>query len=499
QTSDALARLNRYESILKENPAISQSIGTLDTAGSDVLVSPIITNLRQQYLELVRRESEWSAKYGREHLSVVNLRTRMRELRASILDEVRRLAETSRSDWEVARQRQLEVEKQLAEAVSVSRTTNSAEVTLRELESRAKSYRTLYESFLQRSMGSAQQASFPISEARIVYPAFPPNGKSKPKALAVLALALFGGIGLGAGLGFFREIMDRVFRTPDQIEAALGLPCVAVVPLLQASTPNTLKAIGAVPSDRECGQRIISTASPVHRAVVNTPLSRFAESIRCIKLGIDLSAAQTSNKVIGITSSLPDEGKSTIAASLAQVIAQGGKSVIIIDCDFRNPSLSSTLASDATVGLLEVISGTHSIADTVWNDPKTNLVFLPVVKRRPLLHSSEIFGTEQMRKLFDQLRSAYDYVIVDLPPLSPVVDVRATSALMDCFILVVEWGRTKIDVVQHALHTAPNVYENLTGAVLNKTDIKSMARYDAYRSDYYSDSHYTRYGLTDQA
>ena len=113
----------------------------------------------------------------------------------------------------------------------MSRTTNSAEVTLRELESKAKGYRTLYETFLNRYMGSAQQESFPISEARVVYPAFPPNSKSKPKTLVILALALFGGIGLGAGLGFLRETMDRVFRTPDQIEAALGLPCVSVVPL----------------------------------------------------------------------------------------------------------------------------------------------------------------------------------------------------------------------------------------------------------------------------
>jgi polysaccharide biosynthesis transport protein len=497
QTSDALTRLNRYESLLKENPTVSQSIGTIDTAGSDVLASPIITNLRQQYLELVRRESEWSAKYGRDHLSVINLRTRMREIRASILDEVHRLAETSRSDFEVAKQRQRDLEKQLTEAVSASRTTNSAEVTLRELDSRAKGYRTLYEAFLQRSMGSAQQESFPISEARVLTPAFPPNSKSKPKTLVILALALFGGIGLGSGLGFLRETIDRVFRTPNQIEATLGLPCFAVVPLLQASTLKKLKAISARPSDQKSGQRTTSTASLVHRTVVNMPLSRFAESIRSIKLGIDLNSTMTSNKVIGITSSLPDEGKSTIAASLAQIIGQGGKSVIIVDCDLRNPSLSAAFAPDATVGLLEVVCGTNSIEDAVWNDPKTNLAFLPMVKHVPLLHSAEIFASEQMRKLFDQLRSTYDYIIIDLPPLTPVVDVRATSALLDCIVLVVEWGRTKIDVAKHALHTAPNVYENLVGVVLNKTDIKAMARYDVYGSDYYSDSHYAHYGLSD--
>jgi capsular exopolysaccharide synthesis family protein len=229
--------------------------------------------------------------------------------------------------------------------------------------------------------------------------------------------------------------------------------------------------------------------------VINMPLSRFAESIRSIKLGVELTALQNANKVIGVTSSLPHEGKSTISVSLAQIIAQAGKTVILIDCDLRNPSLSRVLAPNATTGLLEVIANIHPIDETIWKEPKTNMVFLPAVKRLPLLHTSEILMTEQMRKLFEHLRSTYDYVIVDLPPLSPIVDVRATAQLVDCFVLVVEWAKTKIDVVQHALHTAPNVYENLVGVALNKADIKSMARYDYYTSDYYNDDHYLHYGL----
>jgi Mrp family chromosome partitioning ATPase len=130
----------------------------------------------------------------------------------------------------------------------------------------------------------------------------------------------------------------------------------------------------------------------------------------------------------------------------------------------------------------------------VWRDPKTNLAFLPAVRLEPLFYTSEILSTDATRGL---LRASSDHVIVDLPPLTPRVDVRVTSTLVDRFILVVEWGRTKIDVAQHALHTASNVYENLIGVVLNKTDIKSMARNDAQRSDYYSDTHYTRYGLSD--
>jgi len=498
QTSEVAARLHRYEAVLNTNAGDTQTTDNV-APGSDALASPIITTLRQQYLELARRESEYSAKVGKDHLSVVNLRNRMRDVRASILDEVRRLADSSRSDLEVAKQRQQEIEKQLAEAVSQSRTINSAEVTLRELESKAKNYRTLYDTFLQRYTGSVQQETFPISDARVISPASPPQSKSKPKTLVVLMLALFGGSGLGFGLGLIRDLTDRVFRTPGQVEAALGLPCLSVVPLLQAPKPQKPEAAAAPAGDQDVQQRAVSTASPLHWVVVNMPLSRFAEAIRSVKLWIDLNPSQISNKVIGITSSLPQEGKSTIAAALTQLIGQSGKSVIVVDCDLRNPSLSARLAPNASVGLLEVIFGSCPIEDAIWKDRQTNLALLPVVKRRRLTHSSEILTTEQMRKLLEKLRSTYDYVIIDLPPLTPIVDVRAASTLVDCFILVTEWGRTKIDVVQHALHSAPNVYDNLIGVVLNKTDIKAMGRYDAHKSDYYSDSHYVHYGLTDTA
>jgi succinoglycan biosynthesis transport protein ExoP len=492
QTSDTLARLNRFETILNSNSANSSSIGNLDASGSDALSNPIINSLRQQYLEYARREAEWSAQFGKNHLAVVNLRTRMGGIRTSILDEVHRLAETSKSDFEVAKQRQREIEKQLALAVSQSQTTNSAELTMRELETSAKGYRSLYETFLQRYMGSVQQESFPISEARVISPASPPQGKSKPKSGLILALGIFGGIALGTALGFLRDIMDRVFRTSAQIEAALNLPCLSLVPLLRNPEQKKPSPRGLVAADKD--QRTLSRNSSMYWAATAMPLSQFAESVRSIKLAIDLNPMKTSTKIVGITSALPNEGKSTIAASLAQLIAHAGKRVIIVDCDLRNPSLSANLAPNASEGIIDVLSGARSLEETVWKDPKTNLVVLPAAKRAPLFHTSEILSAEQTRKLFDKLRASYDYVIVDLPPLAPIVDVRATTPLVDCFILVIEWGRTKIDVVQHALHTAPNVYENMIGTVLNKTDMSAMKRYDNYHNDYYNNEHYTRYG-----
>jgi polysaccharide biosynthesis transport protein len=494
QTSEASARSSRYEIMLGANANGTSSIGTLD-AGPDSLNSPIINNLRQQYLELARRESEWSAKFGRNHQAVINLRTRMGDLRTSVVEEVKRLAEASRSELEVAKQRQQQTEAQLNEAVSQSRSTHSAELTIRELESRAKELRSLYDSFLQRYMGSIQQENFPVSETRVIYPASPPQTKSKPKTLLILAFGVLGGFAFGIGLGLTRDLMDRAFRTSAQIESELELPCLSMVPLLSHPKPLQLATSSDPADDRS--RRIVSTCPAVHNVVVSMPLSRFAESVRSIKLAIDLNPGKTSNQIIGITSALPNEGKTTIAASLARLIGHTGKKVIIVDCDLRNPSLTASLAPNATIGIVEVINGSRSLEETVWRDPNTDLVFLPAVRREPLFHTSEILSADATRGLFNGLRASYDYVIVDLPPLTPLVDVRVTSPLVDYFIMVVEWGRTKIDVVQHALHTAPNVYDNLIGVVLNKTDIKSMARYDAQRSDYYSDTHYARYGLND--
>ncbi len=118
QTSEALARLNRLQAVLASNSPNSASIGRLDASGSDVLNNPIMNNLRQQYLEYARREMEWSARYGADHVAVANLRITLKGIQTSILDEVRRLAETSRNDLEAAKQRQQEIEKQLALAVS---------------------------------------------------------------------------------------------------------------------------------------------------------------------------------------------------------------------------------------------------------------------------------------------------------------------------------------------------------------------------------------------
>ncbi|MGY4468055.1 succinoglycan biosynthesis transport protein ExoP [Bradyrhizobium sp. LB9.1b] len=359
QASEAAAKLARYESLLASDPKKPSSMINLDAVGADATNSQIITGLRQQYLELTRREAELTAKVGRDHLAVVNIRNRIREFRVSLLDEVRRLAEVSRSEFELAKQRQEEIEKQLSKAVSQSRSVNSAELTIKDLESRAKGLRSLYETFLQRYMGSAQQETFSISETRVISPASPPSSKSKPKTRLVLAVGILGGLALGVGLALLRDLMDRVFRTSSQVETVLELPCLSLVPLLPARKSPKLP-VRLQQTHDDVQQQIASSPTAIHRTVVGMPLSRYTEAIRSIKLAIDHNPAKISSQVIGITSALPNEGKTTIAASLAQLIGHTGKRAIIVDCDLRNPSLSAIFAPKAAAGIIEVANGSRS-------------------------------------------------------------------------------------------------------------------------------------------
>lgn len=178
-------------------------------------------------------------------------------------------------------------------------------------------------------------------------------------------------------------------------------------------------------------------------------------------------------------------------------MSQVGARTILIDCDLRNPSLTRALAPSAQIGMLEVITEKAALEEAIWIEPSTKMAFLPMVVKSRLAHTNEIISSIPVKKLFEKLRERYDYLVVDLPPLAPIVDVRATAHLVDLFIFVVEWGRTKIDIVEHALGHAPAVHENLLGVVLNKVDMNVFGRYQSQREGYYYNKDYARYGYTE--
>ena len=486
RTAEAQARFDRIQTILRGD--------TVDATVTDSLNNNVVSKLREKYLDDANKEADWSARFGPSHLAAVNLRNQMKGILASIREELVRLGETYKSDLEIAKLNQEAAEKELAGAVAQSQEANQVKVTLRQLESSAKTYRSQYDSLLQKYTETQQQQSFPITEARMITAA-ESGFKSSPVTGRVLSFAILGGLLLGAGIGWLREFWYRVFRTNKQVEAILGKDSIALLPRL----PKTKKPRRDQPTGSESDDpRMVARGHDLSWTVIEAPFSRYAEEVRSIKLAIDVNRGVETNKVVGFTSSMPEEGKSTTSTAVALLAAQANARVILIDCDLRNPALSRHLAPRATIGLLEVLSGNASLDDAICRDPVTNLAFMPAVLKSPLANSSELLASDAMKNLFEQLREQFDYIVVDLSPLVPIVDVRSALSFVDAYVLIIEWGTTSVDTVQRAVHSARAVSDKVIGVVLNKVDFKSLGRFDGEPGKYYyKNKLYARYGYVE--
>ncbi len=481
-TAEAKARMDRINDILKQEIP--------DANVADALKNDTIVKLRGQYVDMASKESIWAMKYGSDHLAAVNLRRQMAEIKKNIIDELRRIQESYKSDYDIAQTREEAIKSSLANVVSESQLTNQAQIQLRELESTAQSYQAMYDNFLQRYMESVQQQSFPITEARVISAATTPLVKSSPKSMVILGAALLGGLMLSFGAAMARELTDKVFRTTAQVEEVLGASCIAILPTLD-------EAAASFPVPGKLGKKSDNPQPNLLRYVVNVPLSRFAEAVRSLKVAVDLNSIVRENRVLAVTSTLPSEGKSTLSSNLAQLMAHSGARVILVDADLRNPSLSRALAPHAETGLVDVIAQKVQLEDALIVDPETKLSILSAGKTSKLLHTNEILASQPMRDLVARLRSKYDYVVLDMPPMAPVVDVRVTSSFVDSYVFVIEWGKTKMDVVKHNLRGAPEIQDKLLGVVLNKADTKLLARYESYHGRYYYQKYYARYGYVE--
>ena len=311
--------MDRINSVLAagSNSVLQAGSPAFSATVTDTLKNDIVSKLRQQYLEYANREADWSTRYGNDHLAVVNLRNQMREIRNSIFEELKRLGETYKSDYEIAKQREVSIQQDLAQAVSQSQVTDAKSVTLRELQSTAQTYKTIYENFLQRYMEAVQQQSFPITEARPISLASRPLGKSHPRTLVDLVLACLGGIALGIGIGALRDMSDRVFRSGDQVESLLQTECIALVPKVtddaQINKSDDPKARSNQNELKVSGQDDNET-----RTIAKSLMSASSEALRSLAVVSDLQGTikSTKNKINSLTSSVSSLDNSSESAEL---------------------------------------------------------------------------------------------------------------------------------------------------------------------------------------
>lgn len=495
----AEARYAQIESLIAQNKVTA--------VVSDTLSSSVINDLRQKYMESASLEAQISSSLGGDHPQAVRLRKNMSDLSNLMFDELSRVAAAYRSDAEVARAREVSLQQSLTSLAAKSAETNEAMVQLREMQREAESFKTLYSTFLQRLQQVQERQSFPGSEARIITPASPPSGPSYPKRFLSMTLCLFFGALAGIAIGTLRERQDRSFRTASDVRDGLHIDLIGILPSIPHAGPRGALSLGprlrmaastfgdrfrrgrVVDMPREVRalderlppvteSRQVHAMDPALRHVMDSPFTNFAETLRGAKVVVDIQVGDQVPKVVGFVSVSPGEGKSTLSKNFASLAARLGAKVLLIDGDLHHPGLTQALASTAPAGLLEVIRGERKLEEVVLYEPDSGLYFLPAIVKTRLVHASQMLSSSGMRKLLDDAGTRFEYIVVDLPPIGPVVDVRAASAMFDVFVLVLHWGHTLRDLVQSTLKSEPDIATRIVGAVYNDVPIDKIRLYE---------------------
>jgi exopolysaccharide transport family protein len=463
---------------------------------AEVQSSPMIQGLRTQAADLTRREAELLSRYGDRHPRVVNIRAELSDVRRQINEEIARIVATARNELETAKQRQQAYEANLAELKNVSADSNQAGIRLKELERDADATRALFQSFLQRSKETSEQQSLQQADARLVSLATEPSAPSQPKRGLILAAGLVIGLGLGGALAFLMEGLNTGFRTPEDVELTLRLAHLASLPLIKFEknvSVNLLKGIKDVLPQGLNGENQPLLPTMLKQAI-HQPHSMYAEGIRSLRFAFRRTGITGRGGVIALASALPNEGKSTTAANLAYYTAKNHDRTLLIDADVRNPTLTAAMSpltggQRPVYGIVEVLAGQVALQDALMIDAETGLHVLGVSAAQTPDHTAELFASPAFTQLLDIVRDQFDVIVMDVPPLLPVVDGRLVMDACDAAFLVVRWEMTPREAVITALRETRDATSKLAGVVLNSVDMDAQRYYDYYRSDAYLKSY----------
>ncbi|MBZ9987483.1 polysaccharide biosynthesis tyrosine autokinase [Mesorhizobium sp. BH1-1-5] len=472
-TARASARYQQYKAIVDSG---SESAFNDSAIGADQPSSSVIIALKTRYLAIAKRLQDVETNFGKDHPQAVALTKEKADVSAQIFGQLKQLTESYRNDFEVAQARETALRDKISTAAGKSSIDNQSQVKLKELDQQAQALTTLYQTFLSRYEEASQQQSFPVGKVRIISDATMPLAASSPRTLRVLSLSLVLGLMLGAGFGGLNEFNERFFRTGEDIRDRVGLKFLGYLPTIGGG-----KARDSKPDDLPADGKVASLSAAEKRArmrvSIDAPASMFAETLRNAKIAFDVVMEDRGSRVIGVISVLPGEGKSTVAANLAGLLAANGARTLLIDGDLRNPGLSRSLGMETEQGLMEAVVNGQTWQSVGKVDRQTKLAIIPAVLRGQFSHTSELLGSAGMRRFIENAKETFEYIIVDLPPLGPVVDAKAFAPLVDGFVMVTEWGRTPRNMVRSMLESEPYIANKVIGAVLNKVDLKKLAKY----------------------
>ena len=430
------------------------------------------TDLITQYSSTVQRLAEVTSEFGADHPQVAVLQREQSALSEQIFALLKQLNDRYANDLAVAERREAALRQDLQDEGQQSTADNQSEVRLNELQQKVSALEVLYNSFLARYEETLQRQSFPITSARIITEPVLPKGASSPRVVVTLmASVLFGGF-LGLCFATLNELRERSFRLGAQITRELGFHFIGYLPNLRTRTRRHRK--GVIAGGPAEIQDIVR--GQVLNAKANMSVTAFTETLKASKIALHDRRHAARATVLGVTSILPGEGKTTYAVAFAEMLAASGSRVLLIDGDLRHPAASRLTAPTATAGLIDAVEG-RPWQSLLQTDGRTGLAILPASTSLEQSQISDPLTSPAMSQLLHEARDAFDYVIIDLPPLNPMVDALSILPWTDGFMLVVEWGRTPRRLVRTTIEREPQLESGLVGVVLNKVNFDRLARY----------------------
>ncbi len=436
----------------------------------------VLNRLEEQRAKTKMQYLQALDQYGPNFPEVVRLRDQVSQVQDLIGRARGRGVQQIRGEYDAAVEREALLSSAVARQKLAVGRLNELLIQQNLLKGEFETNQQLYDRLLEHLKDATVSAGLKATNIHVVDPALPPTVPARPKKLAYLEIAISVGLVLGIICAFTQEALDNSISGADEVESLTSAPTLALIP--SARPPHARAGLMA-------GHGIKQPArGGVALAVAHDPDSPLAESYRNLRTSILLSTAPRPPQVILITSAQPFEGKTSTSLNLALTLAQRNTRTLVIDADLRKQGVCMALGVKSDLGLSGVLTGAHRWEDALVHlDGLAGLSVLPAGPRPP--NPAELLSSPAMENLLSELRSRFDYLVLDSPPLLAVTDATVLSALVDGVVLVVECRVTDRGALARAHRTLENAGARVLGTVLNRIEPNHDGYYrSAYRAYY---------------
>ena len=439
------------------------------------LENRLIQDLSVRLAELQREYAQMTATVKPEYPKAIALKKQIDTIQASLDRQKKNLSQSIVDSYRTALAREKLLGDALDEQKKVVNDIAEKSIQYNILKREVDTNKALYEGLLTRMKEATVSAGITASNIRVVDAAEISKSPVKPRVALNLALGVMLGVAVGVGLALFQEYLDNTLKTADEVERLLRLPSLGLLPDFSSNGANkTTSENLAIVNEGNNG----ALAPGVQTGREAT------EAYRTLRTSILLSANPVP-KVLLITSALPSEGKTTVAVNLGATLASLGSKVVIVDCDMRRPCCHRSTGVQNRPGFVRCLTGHVEMTDAILSVPGVpNLSVIPCGPIPP--NPAEVLSSPVTTDLLRRLRSEFEYVLLDSPPLLTVSDSRILSTLTDAVVLVTRAYTTPFDLVRRARGLLYNSGARILGVALNSVDAYKQGRsgYGFYRYGY---------------